>query len=438
MSLHVTNMIFNTVLIFCQLHTMAAALPSRFSRKATFLFFNAVGLALLGCCGVLAALFDPDTAISIFGTAYWFPQIAAGLFVAQRRDGQFWCIFFSCDVASVLSSTAGYVIGSWFFPFDTANLGMLSVRSLGVVLGTVFAVRFLIPRFKHLWHAEGVPWAPLPMTVFMLELMILAMTTYPELIFYRRGEHINLLLVCVVSGVVLSMLVISLSRVKAAADHAKELEVQLAMSERYYAELTAQLQENRIRLHDLRHHVNALSGLCSQGDMAGIISYVAGMEQSIPSSSYRPYCVSGAVNALLGHYETTCRERGIDFDCQMCLPVLKVVDPLHLCVIFGNALQNALEAMEKLPQDAPRWLKIRAAWTDGRIAITVSNPFAGTVSFARGSLPASSKRQAGHGFGLLSIQNTVRRYSGWFNAEAQGQTFVLQAVLKDLPTQRPS
>ena len=95
MSLHVTNMIFNTVLIFCQLNTMAAALPSRFSRKATFLFFNAVGLALLGCCGVLAALFDPDTAISIFGTAYWFPQIAAGLFVAQRRDGQFWCIFFS-------------------------------------------------------------------------------------------------------------------------------------------------------------------------------------------------------------------------------------------------------------------------------------------------------------------------------------------------------
>ena len=43
-----------------------------------------------------------------------------------------------------------------------------------------------------------------------------------------------------------------------------------------------------------------------------------------------------------------------------------------------------------------------------------------------------------NGFGLLSIQNTVRRYSGWFNAEAQGQTFVLQAVLKDLPMQRPS
>ena len=38
---------------------------------------------------------------------------------------------------------------------------------------------------------------------FMLELMILAMTTYPELIFYRRGEHINLLHVCAVSGAVL-------------------------------------------------------------------------------------------------------------------------------------------------------------------------------------------------------------------------------------------
>ncbi len=175
---------------------------------------------------------------------------------------------------------------------------MLCVRNLGIILGTVFAVRFLTPRFQHLWRAERVPWTPLAMTVFMLELMILAMTTYPELIFYRRGEHINLLHVCAVSGAVLFMLVICLSRVKASADHAKEQEVQLAMSERYYAELTTQPQENRIRLHDLRHHVNVLSGLCSQGDMAGSVSYIAGIEQSIPPSRYRHYCLSGAVNAL--------------------------------------------------------------------------------------------------------------------------------------------
>lgn len=94
MSLHVTTLVFNTVLIFCQLNTMAAALPSRFSKRITFIFFNAVALALLGFCGVLALIYDPDTAIYIFGMVYCLPQIAAGLFVARKRGGQFWCIFF--------------------------------------------------------------------------------------------------------------------------------------------------------------------------------------------------------------------------------------------------------------------------------------------------------------------------------------------------------
>ncbi len=433
MSLHITNLIFNTVLIFCQLNTMAAALHSRFSRRATFLLFNTVGLALLGGCGVLALLFDPETAIMIFGVVYWFPQIIVGLFVARQRGGQFWCIFFSCDVASVLASTAGYVVGSWFFPFDTANMGMLTVRMIGVLLGTVFAVLFLIPRFKRLLNVEGVPWTPLAMTVFLQEMMILLMTIYPDLIFHRQGEHINLLMVCVSSGVVLSMLVVSLNRVQAAAERTKELEAQLALSERYYAELTAQIQENRIHLHDLRHHVNTLSSLCGQKDIDGISSYVAAMEDSLPTSIYHPYCISGAVNALLNHYEAICEKQGIGFQCQTHLPVLNIVDPLHLCVIFGNALQNAIEAVEKLPQDIPRSLKVQATRTDGRIVITVINPISGAMGFRRGTLPASSKKEQGHGFGLLSIQKTVHRYDGWFSVEVQGQEFVLKAVLRDIP-----
>ena len=231
MNLYTTTLLFNTVLIFCQLNTMAAAFPSRFSKKTTFCFFNLVGAALVSGCFLLSMVFDAETAIAVFSTLYWLPQIAAGLFIARRRDGQFWCIFFSCDVASVLSSTAGYVIGSWFFPFDTTNPGMVLMRIAGVFLGTLFAILFLIPGFKRLWNVEGVPWGSLAMTVFMMELMILIMVTYPRLIFYRPGEHINLLMTCIVSCVVLSMLVISLGRVKSAADRNQTLEKQLALSE---------------------------------------------------------------------------------------------------------------------------------------------------------------------------------------------------------------
>lgn len=292
---------------------------------------------------------------------------------------------------------------------------------------------FLIPRFKQLWDVEGIPWGSLATAVFMMEMMILLMVTYPRLIFYRPGEHMNLLAVCVVSGVVLSMLVVSLNRVKVAADQTQRLEAQLAMSERYYAELTGQLQVNRIRVHDLRHHINTLSGLCAQGNLAEVCGYIATMERWIPAASYRQYCASGAVNALLSHYEAICRQKKIPLDCQVRLPVLERVDPLHLCVIFGNALQNALDALEGLEKDRSPYLRVQATRTQGRIVINVSNPYTGTLRTYKDGLPISSKPEPGHGFGLLSIRETVRRYNGWCGTEGDNQVFILQVVLKDTP-----
>lgn len=438
MTLTGNHLIYSTVLVFCQLNTMAAALPSRFSRKKTFLFMNLVGVTLLGLCALFSVLLDTETAIALFGELYVFPQIAAGLFISKYRKGRFWCIFFACDVASVLCSTGAYTLGSLFFSYDQANLGMLLFRTGGVALGTVYAILFLVPKFQNLMDAKGVPWGSLALAVGTMEVMILIMTTTPTLIFLRPGERFNLLAVCVGSGVVLSMLVISLNRVKLAADEGRAaseragvLEGQLALSERYYADLTAQLQQNRMRVHDLRHHVNALGGLCREGDLEGIRAYVSSMETMTPPAEVRQYCASSAVNALLAYYDALCREAGIEFSCDLRLPPLEKVDPLHLCLIFGNALQNALEAMGRLPRDAKRYLRVQGARTGDKLVLSVENPFTGALRLGPDGLPETHKEEPGHGLGLASIRQTAERYGGWCGVQAESGIFTLQVVLRD-------
>lgn len=431
MSLQATTLLFNVLFMFCQLNTMAIAVPSRFSRKNTIIFFNMVWLALAIFCLVLSLIFDPFTATYIFMLIYWLPQIIAGLFVAKKRNGQFWCIFFSCDIASVLTSTASYVIGSFFISVETATIEMLLIKFIGVIVGTAFAVFFLVPHFKQLLDVDGIPWGSLAMTVFMMDMMILMMVTYPEHIFYRFEERINLLVVCIMSAIILSMLLISLNRVKLSAEQAQKLEEQLALSERYYAELTAQLQENRIHLHDLRYHINTLSGLCAQQDIQGITNYVSTMKNNVPVISQKHYCVINAVNALLSHYENICQEKGISMDCNVQIPALNKIDPLHMCVILGNALQNAIEAMQVSNCDKPHYLNIKAIKNEEKIVIRVSNPYYGTLKFKKDGLPISNKNEIGHGFGLISIKETVNKYNGWFSVDTDNQVFCLQVVLKD-------
>ena len=76
-------------------------------------------------------------------------------------------------------------------------------------------------------------------------------------------------------------------------------------------------------------------------------------------------------------------------------------------------------------------LEVQAAWAEGRLVITVGNTCSGTVALGHNGLPASTKQEQDHGFGLLSIQQTVRRYGGWMDVEQQGERFLLRMVLKD-------
>ena len=90
-----------------------------------------------------------------------------------------------------------------------------------------------------------------------------------------------------------------------------------------------------------------------------------------------------------------------------------------------------LAALERLPAQADRKLEVQAAWAEGRLVITVGNTCSGTVALGHNGLPASTKQEQDHGFGLLSIQQTVRRYDGWMDVEQQENRFLLRMVLKD-------
>lgn len=169
--------------------------------------------------------------------------------------------------------------------------------------------------------------------------------------------------------------------------------------------------------------------------MDGLISYVSTMEQSIPAAFYHHYCFSGAINALLSHYATIFEKASISFDCQMQLPCLKRVSALHLCVILGNALQNALEAMEKMDSGKKRFLILQAVRAEDRMAITISNPFSGSIPHKNDKFPLNNKKNPEDGFGLASIQETVKRYDGWYNIDSSDQIFTMQFVLKDETSQ---
>ena len=114
-----------------------------------------------------------------------------------------------------------------------------------------------------------------------------------------------------------------------------------------------------------------------------------------------------------------------------CLSFMSAFD---LCAIFGNLLDNAVEAAAACAGDSASGtsstpevvLDVRPE--KGFVAIRCCNPYAGELRPVAGTF-ATTKPGEGHGVGLRSVRTTVERYGGVLTVDAAGGTFTAVAVI---------
>lgn len=92
-----------------------------------------------------------------------------------------------------------------------------------------------------------------------------------------------------------------------------------------------------------------------------------------------------------------------------CLEFMEIGD---ICSIFGNILDNAIEAVMNLENEEDRIISIKVQKKNGMIIITTDNYYNGSIILKDG-LPMTKKDNISyHGFGLKSIKRTAKKYGG--------------------------
>lgn len=87
------------------------------------------------------------------------------------------------------------------------------------------------------------------------------------------------------------------------------------------------------------------------------------------------------------------------------------MDETDIYTLFGNAFDNAIEAVEKLPLDK-RIISLSSQCKGNIFSFAIRNYFAEKLVFKDG-LPLTTKNDTNyHGFGMKSIRNIVEKYNG--------------------------
>lgn len=197
------------------------------------------------------------------------------------------------------------------------------------------------------------------------------------------------------------------------------LETQIAEQKKYSQLMVEHVAELRRQRHDLRHQLTAIQGLAGE-DNAPLQAYLASLLDAIPAAP-QAYCENQAVNAVTSRCAEICRERGIDFAARLTVPAdTEQVSDAELCIIFGNLLENAVEACGRMTEGR-RFLRLNSTVHLGMLVITLDNSFDGQVRMENGRF-RSSKRDD-FGVGLSSVQAVAHRCGGDARFEPDGRVF---------------
>ena len=119
-----------------------------------------------------------------------------------------------------------------------------------------------------------------------------------------------------------------------------------------------------------------------------------------------------------------------------CIPyldgtLLDFVEPLDLCTLVGNAMDNAIESCERIAEKEKRLIRLYTVRHGGIVLLTVRNTYAVRPDLRNG-LPATTKADAaGHGYGMRNMRYIASRYNGSMSCRIDGEEFVLNIILEE-------
>ena len=179
------------------------------------------------------------------------------------------------------------------------------------------------------------------------------------------------------------------------------------------------------KCHDLKHQIRAIRNSSKED----IDKYLEEMEGSI--RIYESIVKTGneVLDTILTEKSLYCRERGITVSCVADGSQMDFINTVDLYAILGNALDNAMEAVEKFKHEEKRQIDVLIYRQQNFLVMNIINPMKESLVYEE-ELPVSTKGDRRfHGFGLRSMQYMVKKYDGFLNISEEDGCFSLKILI---------
>ena len=429
-----------------ELYVFTALFTFRLNRKRLFLLRLFAGLAVMLVIGYGAMVVYHFIGLTVWGRVLIYFVLFVCVIAHCRIcfAESMWMVLFSCDMAYAAQNLVYKIyLTLWC---AALNFGIFPAGYPAFVFKICYytffllcaaGVYFLFARrtYKFLLHRKQdyrtiiVSFVILAITVILcsiedvsfLPLSVGVENRFDEPLLYHIRQAGNLFSIacCVVVLLYLS----GLLEKRDLQEEIDRMQYNMKQMEQQYAISKDTIEQINIKCHDMRHKVRSLIGGNAPDELDRDLA------EAIKIYDANIRTGNKILDVILTEKSLYCERNDITLSCMVDGDKLGFMRESDLYCLFGNIIDNAIEAVRAIGDMDKRVIDITAKAHGDMLIVQEENYFTGKLTFDDG-LPVTTKAdKAYHGYGMKSIRMIARAYGGEMTAGVDGDKFRLSVLL---------
>ena len=198
-------------------------------------------------------------------------------------------------------------------------------------------------------------------------------------------------------------------------DEKNELDFQVAMMKQqeslqfeYYEIQREKYRQGIVILHDVSKHIRSIEELYKAGEKEQALQYTKEIDNILKPLILVEYSNNPMLNILLSDKKQLAESQGIRFRIKIEKAGLDFMAPMDVTTLFGNLLENAIEACRRCQGKKDICISVRNY--NEMLSIRIENTVEWQVKLQNGR-PVRKSGDRG-GIGTLNVDRCVEKYGG--------------------------
>lgn len=213
-------------------------------------------------------------------------------------------------------------------------------------------------------------------------------------------------------------------------DNQTKLEYELMKEKEKYSKesmeiITRSNEELREFKHDLKNYLLPLQEAMETMPQSEMVKVWEKINQKIEDVQTLIQTGNSYVDSMINTKITLARSEKVDVKCTI-LSKMEGIDDLEFCSVFGNLMDNAIEAERKVTEKKEIIIFVEEKM--GYLRLEIQNKIEKSVLNENSSLNTTKKDTSSHGIGHKSVKRTMQKVGGALKYYETGDLFCAEAV----------